>query len=408
MSPMKVLFVSPHFPDEMPGFVRGLAEVGAAVYAVGDVPEEQLPGHVRRYLSGYMQVGALFDAEALVRQVAPVAARLGIDRVEALWEPVVLGAARLREEIGAPGMGVETAIGFRDKGIMKDRLVKAGLRVPRFARVTTAAELREAAERIGYPLIVKPMDGAGTRDTYKLESQKELEAVLPLLGHLPEANLEEFVEGEEFTYDAVSIDGVPVFDSVAQYHPKPLESRTQEWISPMQIVFRDPHVPELAAGVKLGRAVLLALGMGTGFTHMEWYRKPGGEVVFGEIAARAPGGRLVDQMNYANDFDVYREWARAVCWRSFEAVAHRRYHVATVFKRAQGQGRIVGMTGLDAVRARCGASLVNVDLLPVGAPRRDWVNTLLSDGHVTLRHADYAECRAMAEMVVRELRLYAG
>ena len=406
---MKVLFVSPHYPDEMQDFVRGLAEVGAQVYAVGDVPEGQLPSRVRRFLSGYLQVSALFDPDGFVREVAPAAERVGIDRVEALWEPVVIGAARLRERLGLPGMTEDVATGFRDKTVMKDRLRAAGLRVPHFARVGSADELREAAERIGYPLIVKPIDGAGTRDTYKLEGLADLEAALPRLGHLPVVNVEEFVEGDEHTYDAVSIDGVPAFDSVAQYHPKPLESRTLEWISPMQIVFRDPHArPDLADGIALGKAVLKALGMGTGFTHMEWYRTASGEVVFGEIAARAPGGRLVEQMNYANDFDVFREWARAVCWGVFEAQAHRRYHVATIFKRAQGQGRIKGYVGLDAVRAWLGDALVNEDLLPIGAPRRDWHDTLLSDGYLTLRHPDYATCRTLADAVVRELKVYAG
>ena len=62
-------------------------------------------------------------------------------------------------------------------------------------------------------------------------------------------------------------------------------------------------------------------------------------MVFGEIGARSPGGKLVDQMNFANDFDLYREWARTVCLRSFDARPHRRYHVAALFKRAEGQGQ---------------------------------------------------------------------
>src|SRR5690606_19682670 len=132
-----------------------------------------------------------------------------------------------------------------------------------------------------------------------------------------EVNLEEFIEGEEFTYDTVCIDGEPVFESVAQYFPKPLDGRAHEWITPAQIVFRDPYQPALMPGVELGRKVIKALGMTTGFTHMEWYKKPDGEAVFGEIAARSPGGKLVDQMNFANDFDVYREAARAICWKSF-------------------------------------------------------------------------------------------
>jgi len=52
------------------------------------------------------------------------------------------------------------------------------------------------------------------------------------------------------------------------------------------ITVRDLAQPAIAAGVKLGERVLGALGMGDGFTHMEWFRKPSGEVVFGEIGCR--------------------------------------------------------------------------------------------------------------------------
>ena len=51
--------------------------------------------------------------------------------------------------------------------------------------------------------------------------------------------------------------------------------------------------------------------MGDGFTHMEWFKKADGEVVFGEIGCRPGGAGLVDQMNYTSDIDLFREWARS-------------------------------------------------------------------------------------------------
>jgi hypothetical protein len=47
-----------------------------------------------------------------------------------------------------------------------------------------------------------------------------------------------------------------------------------EWISPQTVTLRDVEQPELRDGVRLGLAVLEALGFRTGFTHMEWFRKP--------------------------------------------------------------------------------------------------------------------------------------
>jgi biotin carboxylase len=405
---MKVLFISPHYPEEMQDFTRGLAEVGAQVYGVGDQPKAALPPKVQRYLRDYLQIPSLFDEDAAVRAIVQAARRIRPDRVESLWEPCVVLAARVRQALGLPGMTPEVAIGFRDKPIMKQRLFDAGLRVPRFARVRTAREAFEAAYAIGYPVCVKPIAGAGSADTYRVGDDKELRAVLAAVERHPEVNLEEFIEGEEFTYDTVCIDGEPVFESVAQYFPKPLDGRAHEWITPAQIVFRDPYQPALMPGVELGRKVIKALGMTTGFTHMEWYKKPDGEAVFGEIAARSPGGKLVDQMNFANDFDVYRETARAICWKSFEARPQRRYHVAALFKRAMGQGKIRRIEGLDEIKHRLGPSLVVTDLLPIGHPRRDWRQTLLSDGYMILRHPEFRTCLDMMRFAIATLRIHAG
>jgi hypothetical protein len=392
----------------MPHFTRGLAEVGAEVYGLGHDPAESLAPEVRKYLTGYIRVPNLLDEESAVRHALPQLERLAPDRIECLWEVGVELAARLRQALGVVGQRPEDARAFRDKDLMKQRLEVAGLRVPRHAKVRTAAEVRAAAERIGYPLIVKPIDGAGTRDTHRVDDAAALEVVLRKVAHVPEMSVEEFIDGEEFTYDTVCIGGKVAFDSVAQYHPRPLLSRTQEWLSPAQIVLRDPHIPQLQDAVQFGRGVLAAMGMGTGFTHMEWYRKGNGEIVFGEIAARAPGGRLVDQMNFANDFDVYCEWARSVCWGAFEQVAARKFHVTCVFKRAVGQGRIQRISGLQEVKARLGGALVAVDLLPIGAQRRDWKQTLLSDGCLIARHEDYATTLRIQEMLIRDIQLTAG
>jgi hypothetical protein len=141
---------------------------------------------------------------------------------------------------------------------------------------------------------------------------------------------------------------------------------------------------------------------------MEWYRKHDGEVVFGEIGARPPGAHHVDQMNYACDFDVYREWARAVTAGRFDAAIERKYNVATVYKRAQGQGRIQSVDGLDDLYRRYGDAIVWNTLLPLGAQRRNWKQTLVSDGFLMMRHPDLQTTLQMADDVGYRLRLYAG
>ena len=404
---MRVVFLAPGYPAEMPHFVRGLAEVGATVIGVGDSPLQALPPQVRHCLSDYIRVRGMFDEEDLIRRVVAYIRSNPVDRVEALWEPLVLAAARIREAVGLPGMSADTVRGFRDKELMKERVRAAGLRVPYSARVRSVADARAAAERIGFPVILKPIDGAGSADTHRCDSPAELERALQTMRHVTEASCEEFVDGEEFTYDTICVDGQPVYENVAQYLPRPLIARTNEWISPVIVTVRNLQQPVIEPGVHLGRGVLQALGMGTGFTHMEWYRKANGEVVFGEIGCRPGGARLVDQMNFTSDVDLFVEWARAVCWGHIHPLPPRKYNVAIIFKRAQGQGHIRHIRGLSAYLERHGDAVVADALLRPGTHRRDWKQTLVSDGYLIVRHPQWHGALALADDAARNVVLFA-
>lgn len=403
-----VLLLCPGYPAEIPFFVQGLAEVGARVVGVGDQPAGALPPRAAHAIDHYEQLPRLWDEQATLAAVRRLADRLPIDRVECLWEPGMILAARLREALGVPGMGVERTTLFRDKEKMKQALDAAGIRTPRHARATSDDELREAAERIGFPLIVKPLAGAGSADTHRVEDRHGLEALLPRLRHLEELSVEEFVDGEEFTFDTISADGRILYHNVSWYRPRPLLARTLEWTSPQTVALRDPAALGIEQGLAMGPAVLRALGFETGFTHMEWFRRPSGEAVFGEIAARPPGARSVDVMNYASDIDTFRGWAEAVCHGSFSQPAERRYNAIVIFKRARGEGRIRAISGLERLVARYRPHIVCIDLLPVGAPRRNWKQTLISDGYLILRHPDLDAALEMADRVGTDLQLWAG
>ncbi len=411
---MRVVFLGPAYPPEMQHFTRGLAEVGAEVYGIGDTRAANLPPSVRAHLSAYLEVPRILDEDDVIERASKWLRGREIDRVLTNWEPTVILAARLRERWGLPGMSVDAVNGFRDKQLMKDRVKAAGLRVPFSERVvrTSRAEIgpsiREAAERVGYPLIIKPIAGAGSADTYLCRDAAQLEQAIVRTAHVPELSVEEYIEGEEFTYDTICIEGSPVYENVASYLPKPLEARSEEWISPVIITVRDLQQPKMQTGIALGRKVLKALGMGDGFTHMEWFFTPKGEAVFGEIGCRPGGARLVDQMNFTGDVDLFREWARACCWHAFEAPRERKYNCGIIFKRAKGQGRITAIHGLDSYKARFGKHIVDDQLLRPGAMRRDWKQTLVSDGFLMVRHPDWDEAKRISFAAATDITMFAG
>ena len=403
-----VLMISPGYPSEMPYFVRGLARSGTRVIGAGDQPVDALPAMAREYLAEYWQLPSFADERAAIATVTARAVHVPVHQVESLWEPTMVLAARLREALGLGGMTVAQTIPFRDKERMKQVLDASGIRTPHHYSATSAAQVREAVERIGFPVIVKPIAGAGSANTHRIDSREALESVLPSLQPVPEVSVEEFIAAEEFTYDTICAGGRILYENISWYRPRPLIARQLEWVSPVTLALRDMHVPYLAGGAEMGRNVLRALGFRDGFTHMEWYLRDGGEVVFGEIAARPPGARTVDVMNFAADSDLFQRWAEAVVLGEFTEAVAPRYNAAAITKRAQGQGRISRIEGLGHLLAEYDDAVCAVDLLPIGAPRRDWLQTLISDGIVIVRHPELVACTEIADRFASELQLYAN
>ena len=389
-------------------FARGLAQSGAQVIGLGDQPVPALPEIARESLVDYVRVRNLFDTAGVIETVKEYARRVRIDQVECVWEPGMILAAELREALGLPGMTVEQTVPFRDKEEMKKVLDAAGIRTPRHRSAKDDDQVRQAVEEIGYPVCIKPIAGAGSADTYRVDDADELERVLVLTRHVREVSVEEFIEGEEYTFDTICSGGKIHYYNVSWYRPRPLIARTEQWISPQTLSLRDVDEAKIQGGIEMGRQVLKALGYEAGFTHMEWFLKDDGEAVFGEIGARPPGARSVELMNYACDIDVFRGWAEAVVWDRFEQDVQRKYNSAIIFKRALGEGRIRRIEGLQSLMREFGPCITSVDLLPIGAHRRNWKQTLVSDGYVLLRHPDLETTMAMADRVGTNLKLYAS
>src|SRR5688572_20875554 len=108
-----------------------------------------------------------------------------------MWERLMYLAARLRAAFSLPGMTMEQTLIFRDKELLKQAVEKAGLRVRRQGRARSVQEAWSAVERVGYPAIVKPIDGAGSKDTLRCKDRAEFERALRDTKHIAELSIEE-------------------------------------------------------------------------------------------------------------------------------------------------------------------------------------------------------------------------
>ncbi len=405
--PADVVFVEPMFPANQREFVRGLHAVGARVTGIGERPREALDPELRQWLFHYEQIGNVTSEAQLEKAVRFVQQKVRVDRLEAVVEAHVMAAARVRERCGIPGTSVKTTFLCRDKPAMKDALRAAGIPCAQSIGSADAAEIRDFAVRVGFPLVVKPRDAAGASGTVRVDSAAELGAALTSFGvdRGQSVAVEEFIEGHEGFYDTITIEGRVVHDFVSHYYPNVLEAMRARWISPQFIatnrVESSPGYDELKA---MARRVIDVLGIETSATHMEWFYGPKG-LKFSEIGCRPPGVRTWDLYAAGNEIDIYREWAMAVVHGQRSQSLSRRFAAGLVALRPDRDGHIAGYEGLDEVQRRFGGWVIDHHLPPEGTPTQPVEAGYMANAWVRLKHPDYDELRGMLDFVGRNVRV---
>jgi hypothetical protein len=144
-----------------------------------------------------------------------------------------------------------------------------------------------------------------------------------------------------------------------------------------------------------------ALGMQTGLSHLEWFRRGDGSIAVSEVAARPPGAQFTTLISYAHDMDFYRAWARLMVHETF-AAPPRRYAAGIAFLRGQGSGRVAAIHGLEEAQRELGGLVVEARLPRRGqAPAAGYEG----DGYVVLRHPRTDVVAAALERLVSRVRV---
>jgi hypothetical protein len=381
-----VAFVVPFFMEATLRFVAGAVQLpGVTLSVISNDPESKLPRPLAERIRAHWQVGDAFDPEQLCRAVAALGAAVApverlIGSLEQLQEPLALA----REQFGLPGLSAAAAGNFRDKARMKDLLRAAGLPCARHRLCADAESARAFVAAYGLPVVVKPPAGAGAAGTYRLDDLPALDRYLA--SHPPQAArpalFEEFLSGVEHSFDSVCIDGTIVWWSVSRYLPSPLTVMENPWIQWCVLLPRElDGYQDIRAGAARALGVL---GLGSGMTHLEWFRRPDGSVAISEVAARPPGAQFTSLLSYAHDIDFYSAWPRLVITNRFEP-PERRWAVGAAYVRGTGSGRVRAIHGLDAAQREFGELVVEARLPRPGEVQQAGYE---GAGYVILRHPD--------------------
>lgn len=404
---LHVVYVAPWFSGNTHRVLAALLSLeGVAVSLVTCERPDRVPGRAR--LRAVQQVGNVLDPQVVADACRALARAHGpVDRLLGFLEQMQLPLAQVRDLLGIEGMGAEAARNFRDKNRMKQVLRDAGVPVARQALIRSGDDARRFVSEVGYPVVLKPLAGLGSKGTSRVTRDEELYAALNQLlpsEHDP-VQAEEFVQGEEHTFETVCIDGEPVWHSSTYYLPGPLQVLENPWVQYCVLLPRERSAPHVEAFRETNRQALAALGMQTGMSHMEWFLRSDGSAVVSEVGARPPGVHIMPMLGYAHDVDVWAKWVRLMVHGTF-TMPERAYACGVAFLRGQGRGRVVrAVHGVADAQARVEGLVQEFQLPRVGQPAASGYE---GEGYVIVRHPETARVVEALRDLVSRIRIELG
>lgn len=227
----------------------------------------------------------------------------GYHTVLSSYEYDVLRAAKIRDTLQLPGQKLASALMYRNKFLMKEAVRSKGIHTPSFQLLTTPLDLLEFIKEHGYPVVVKPISGAGSVETFVLKNRDDL--INMMSPSFPENMMvESFVDGEIYHVDGMVIDGKVEFICTSKYLNPLINYQPGAFTGGYLLHPKDSLSARMA---KQTQQVLEALDTpaNTAF-HAEWFHTPNDEIIFCEIACRVGGGRINETIKYTFGVDLYQ------------------------------------------------------------------------------------------------------
>ncbi|MBA3612962.1 MAG: ATP-grasp domain-containing protein [Nitrospirales bacterium] len=228
----------------------------------------------------------------------------GVSHAVPLYEETVEWAGSLNTQLLKDPRAFQRALLFRDKAMMKRNAQMNGIRVGVFEEIRSREEalaffddINEARlrlqEEVPEPVHLKPLSAAGSVGHVFVRSRQDINSLpddaFPCLA-------ESHLAGQEFSVEAFIHKGKIEFMNITEY----------VHLGYSQIV---PETPRLSKHrTKIRKAIqklMKAFGIVNGMIHPEYFLDQEGELHFGEVAARVPGGHIFELIQRAHGFNPY-------------------------------------------------------------------------------------------------------
>lgn len=316
--------------------------------------------------------------------------------------PIVAAVA---EELGLPGIGVETARRLTHKVEMRRRLAEAGLPQPAFGAARTLEGALAVLEQVGTPAVLKPADSGGQRGVFRIGSPSNLAACFQTaLAESPtgETIIEEYVPGTEMNGIAVAREGEVLVLTLSDRLRPPGVGFGVGWI---HVYPASLNGERLRQAEEMAAAAVHALGLRDGIAFPQLIAAPDGSVRVVEVAARIPGGQMADLVRHAVGVDLVEialrqalgdEVPDEICQPRFRQPLAVRF--LTAAPGPLPTGRVRAVRGLERVLAQPGVVQAESYMAPgemirpvrLDGDRRGYVIAIGSSAKEALERAEAA------------------
>lgn len=299
-----LILVAHRIPAHVTPVHEWLAEVADRVVLI--TSEEAEPGYAGEF-GEVIPVTDYSTSDAVVAHLERLCAERAVSSIVHGTEDDVLRLARVRDRHGIAGLSEADAMFFRDKHVMKSAAVTA-VPTPEFLAPAGQADAEQFGERTGWPVVVKPRLGYGSRGVAVVDDAAGLTAELRDRD-LGELQIESYLPGRVHHVDGF-MQGREVLLAVpSRYVNSCLSFADGESLGSVQLDDRDPLAKRLVDFAERAVAVLPSTGLSP--FHLEIFvHEETAELYFCEIGARLGGGHVYETLSLSTGVNPVELWFR--------------------------------------------------------------------------------------------------
>lgn len=311
---------------------RAALRMGHTVFLWSDGP---LHESRKEKLAGWIETPFQHCEKTLLNADIAALRDFKLEFVIAATESSVDIAAMIRKEFALSGTPLSITHRLHNKNEMKLEALKHGIPITKFHLITDKDSPETLFEKLGLPLVVKPVAESGARGVMVLKCLNEIK-VHAKPGLLAEA----FVVGSEVSVETFIHNGRPIFHNITEY--------LHQWKkSIVPAVIEQDLITDLAQDIiKINDRVIAGFDVQNGMTHAEFYLTKNGPI-FGEMAVRPPGGYYMELIEYAYGFNPWKTYVEVETGAAPKPLPLKATRFSCVLMIHPGGGIVEKVSGLD-------------------------------------------------------------